>query len=102
MRHESIKGVCAEICKKFKHSPVFRVGGDEFAVILVGEDHFNRRTIIRSLRAQMSRHRSEGKPSLACGIADFERGRDLETADVFNRADMDMYTNKKKMKRRRV
>ncbi|MBQ6633839.1 MAG: GGDEF domain-containing protein [Ruminococcus sp.] len=99
---ESIKGACAEICKKFKHSPVFRIGGDEFAVILVGEDHFNRRNIIRSLRAQMARHRSDGKPSLACGIADFERGRDLETADVFNRADMDMYSNKKKMKRRRV
>ncbi len=99
---ESIKGACAEICKKFKHSPVFRIGGDEFAVILVGEDHFNRRNIIRSLRAQMSRQRSDGKPSLACGIADFERERDLELADVFNRADMDMYSNKKKMKRRRV
>ena len=26
------------ICNIFKHSPVFRVGGDEFIIILMGED----------------------------------------------------------------
>ena len=26
------------ICNTFKHSPVYRVGGDEFVVILIGQD----------------------------------------------------------------
>lgn len=33
-----IKNACARICGVFSHSPVFRIGGDEFVVILSGED----------------------------------------------------------------
>lgn len=41
--HESgdqlIKNTSRCICKIFEHSPVFRIGGDEFVVILTGEDY---------------------------------------------------------------
>ena len=34
-----IKGACEKVCRIFSHSPVFRVGGDEFAVISQGMDY---------------------------------------------------------------
>lgn len=34
-----IKKACARICNIFSHSPVFRIGGDEFVAILSGEDY---------------------------------------------------------------
>nr|MCR4923531.1 GGDEF domain-containing protein [Lachnospiraceae bacterium] len=34
----AIKKLCSHVCHIFKHSPVFRVGGDEFVIILKGED----------------------------------------------------------------
>lgn len=36
---EYIIGACRIICNKFKHSPVFRIGGDEFVAISEGEDY---------------------------------------------------------------
>ena len=45
-----IKGCCHMICDAFKHSPVFRIGGDEFVVLLQGTDYENRRQIYDKLR----------------------------------------------------
>ena len=33
---------CHLICDIFKHSPVFRIGGDEFVAVLTGDDYENR------------------------------------------------------------
>ncbi len=99
MGDKCLKDACAAVCRKFQHSPVFRVGGDEFAAVLRGEDYENRKNLVRSFRASMTRNKSEGKVTVACGIADFEPSHDGELADVFNRADIDMYANKKKLKR---
>nr|MCR5025109.1 diguanylate cyclase [Lachnospiraceae bacterium] len=35
----AIKKLCHLVCVIFDHSPVFRIGGDEFVVILRGNDH---------------------------------------------------------------
>ena len=40
-----IKTVSRLICSVFKRSPVFRVGGDEFAVVLQNEDYGNRKEL---------------------------------------------------------
>ena len=42
-----LKTACRLICRIFQHSPVFRVGGDEFAVILKGDDFLNRAELVR-------------------------------------------------------
>ncbi|SEQ13536.1 Diguanylate cyclase, GGDEF domain [Treponema bryantii] len=34
----AIKKLCEIVCSVFSHSPVFRIGGDEFVVILKGAD----------------------------------------------------------------
>ena len=45
-----LKGVCKTICAVFKHSPVFRVGGDEFVVILQNDDYENRAHLFDKMR----------------------------------------------------
>lgn len=56
---------CRKICAVFSHSPVFRVGGDEFVVLLTGEDYGRRRSLMsRSRRFRQTARRSESeKPS---------------------------------------
>lgn len=92
-----LKNACSDICAKFKHSPVFRIGGDEFAVILRGEDYSSRKNLIRSLRGQMTRRLADGKASAACGAADFVPGTDKALGDVLSRSEEDMKENKEKM-----
>ena len=91
-----LREACKTICDTFKHSPVFRVGGDEFAVIAQGRD-FER---IDELLGKMSDYNAEayrtGGIPIACGLARFED--DECVASVFERADHSMYENKKKLK----
>ena len=87
---------CRIICEIFKHSPVFRVGGDEFAVIAQGNDYAH----IEERVAEVSAHNAEAQRSggvvVACGMARFEN--DMCVAAVFERADHDMYENKGRLK----
>lgn len=88
------------ICNAFSHSPVFRIGGDEFAVILIGADYFDREKIISKFRKTAMHNRKNGKPVVSSGIGDFTFGTDLKVNDVFDRADAMMYENKKKLKKK--
>ena len=38
---QCLRNACSIICDIFKHSPVFRIGGDEFSAILSGQDFEN-------------------------------------------------------------
>lgn len=84
------------ICDTFKHSPVFRVGGDEFAVIAQGYDY----EIIEELIHRIEKNNLDNIQSdgivIACGMARFTD--DTSVASVFRRADMDMYANKQRLK----
>ena len=88
------------ICAAFSHSPVFRIGGDEFAVILIGADFFDREKIISKFRKIASRNKKEGRAVVSSGFADFVFSTDLKVCDVFERADDKMYENKKKLKKK--
>lgn len=101
-----IIAACNLLCQAYKHSPVFRIGGDEFVVILTGEDENNSDSIFKSLQEEMKRIsqmdiREYEKVSMAGGIAKYIPGQDKCFSDVFNRADAIMYENKKSMKSRR-
>ncbi|MBQ7516583.1 MAG: transporter substrate-binding domain-containing protein [Schwartzia sp.] len=91
-----IKGACKVICDIFKHSPVFRVGGDEFAVIAQKGDYL----IIEELVGKVGDHNREAMQSggivIACGMAKHEN--DDCVAPVFERADHAMYENKSDLK----
>ena len=83
------------VCSIFKHSPVFRVGGDEFAVIAQGRDYANIDELIATIQAGNEQGGADGI-IIACGMARYENDRSVSA--VFERADQHMYENKKKLK----
>ena len=96
--NDAIKKTCSIICDVFKHSPVYRIGGDEFAVIVQGRDYADVEDLIAQFNtAVMS---TEGEPwekiSAAIGYAAYDN--DYSVEDVFRRADKNMYERKKAMK----
>lgn len=99
-----LKGCCHHICEVFKHSPVFRVGGDEFVAILYGEDYKDRDEKVEELRKIYAESYSneEVSPwlrySASIGIAVNDQPQDnVET--VFKRADEAMYKEKAEFKK---
>lgn len=95
---EYIKGSCSIICDVFSHSPVFRIGGDEFAVILKGKDYDQRYELIKQLGVEQEDKRVNGIKPIAVGLSDFDSENDIRVQDVFERADSLMYDDKKKCK----
>lgn len=93
---------CRAICDVFKHSPVFRIGGDEFVVVLEGEDFANRDVLMEQLRMLVEESSNKADPvhgrfSIASGLAVYNAETDKTVGDVLKRADTAMYNNKKLM-----
>ncbi|MDO4803990.1 MAG: EAL domain-containing protein [Lachnospiraceae bacterium] len=94
-----IKKSCALVCRIFQHSPVFRIGGDEFVVILQNQDYENRDELISSLRRQVEENIRMGEGAVvASGLAEYQPSDDVFVVDVFNRADVQMYKDKERLK----
>ena len=93
-----IRSASALICELFKHSPVFRTGGDEFCVVLEGVDYESRDALMRDLYATCSPDAKEGEPSISAGIALFDAGSDFSSQPVYERADAQMYAFKRDYK----
>ena len=100
-----IKGCCHMICETFKHSPVYRIGGDEFVALLLDQDYSSRKELCDQLRAsyEQSAAQPDASPwlrySAAVGMA--ENAADDYSAElVFRRADEAMYRDKARMKER--
>jgi diguanylate cyclase (GGDEF)-like protein len=94
---------CQHICKIFQHSPVFRIGGDEFAVILQQQDFQDRealeqRFVTKSAENNAATENAWEKIYLAKGIAVYDPAIDHSVSDVIKRADELMYQNKSEMK----
>ena len=91
-----LRDACKIICDIFKHSPIFRVGGDEFVVIAQGQDYDR----IDDQITTVEHHNETALHScgivIACGMAKFEN--DTGVSPVFQRADLKMYNNKTMLK----
>lgn len=98
-----IMGCCHLICDTFKHSPVFRIGGDEFVVILQGKDYEERVQKTEALRNAYSESYSDTAKepwlrfSAAVGMAE-NAYDDFSFELIFKRADKAMYDDKKRFK----
>ena len=94
-----IKKACMKICGIFSHSPVFRIGGDEFVALLSGEDYAWRRTLLEQANA-IPEDRSKVRigETLAAGMAEFDEERHHNLLSVFEEADKAMYARKQYMK----
>ena len=91
-----LKQSCAIICRIFAHSPVFRVGGDEFTVIAQGEDYTNIETLLAQLRESNKTNKRTGGAIIASGMARYDGDRSVQT--VYERADSKMYKEKRRLK----
>lgn len=95
---------CRTICVIFAHSAVFRVGGDEFTVVMLGEDFDNRWALLEKAREEFRRRENDEtlppweRCSAAIGMAEYHEGRDSTVEEIVNRADKTMYREKKRMK----
>ena len=96
---ESIQRVCRMICEIYEDSSVYRVGGDEFVVIVSGEDFLNREALFEKLKNESEENgRTRSGPVVACGMATFNSEVDRNFHEVYKRADGRMYVNKKELK----
>ena len=84
------------ICKIFKHSPVFRIGGDEFAVISQGSDYENIDELLNQVYENNRQAAENGGIVIACGMARYNS--EDSVAPVFELADQRMYENKMSLK----
>ena len=88
----------------FPHTPIFRIGGDEFIMILRDEDYHNAESIIDAFNqkiATLENDKSllpEEQTSAAVGFSSFDPATDSCVYDVFRRADAAMYERKRQMK----
>lgn len=90
------------ICRAYKQlksafpdSAVYRVGGDEFVVLLEGDAYDERDALLENLKAL---NRQNGSVQVAAGMSGWQPGRDESVANVFARADIKMYQRKSEMK----
>lgn len=90
------------ICNTFTHSPVFRIGGDEFAAILESQDYDNRTALMEAFNKQTDENALKGEVVVSAGIADYIPGEDNSYDRVFQRADDAMYRRKDELKKRGV
>lgn len=98
-----IVNCCRVLCKAFKNSPVYRIGGDEFAILIQDESYDKRDELLAQVRTNMEEAAAKGvkpeeKVSIAGGIGVFDPATDDKVADVFARADAAMYENKVEIK----
>lgn len=94
-----IRNACARICGIFSHSPVFRIGGDEFVVLLFGEDYDRRTRLMERVNAIPSdRKKIRIGETLAAGMVEYRRNRHFSLLSVFEEADLAMYERKQFLK----
>lgn len=89
------------ICRVFDHSPVYRVGGDEFVAVLQGQDYENREGLMRLFDVKIAEESFTvaGEVihvSVARGLGIYKQG--MEFAAVAKVADVAMYNHKAAIK----
>ena len=95
-----IKKASQLICRTFQHSPVFRIGGDEFAVILENDDFRDREKLFAQFRKERAEIRAAAEheweqANISMGAAVYDPETDPAVIDVARRADKAMYENKR-------
>ncbi len=91
--------VASIICRTFPLSPVYRVGGDEFTVILEGPEYECRVEKMSELEHRVRVSNSNAQEpymniSVAYGLAIFDSSTDRSFEEVYRRADRKMYQMK--------
>ena len=103
-----LQGAANLIRDVFGDEYTYRIGGDEFVVILEGKAQDGAERLICTFRDRIARLQADDtlqpweKISAAAGLAKYEKGRDASTEEVLRRADEAMYREKIAMKAART
>ena len=100
---EYLKTAVRLICKTFQHSPVFRLGGNEFCAILQNEDLQKCDELTAKFESDSNTINSAAandweKVNVSMGTARYNPQLDKSVEDTASRADKIMYENKRKRK----
>jgi len=91
------------MCRIFQHSPVFRIGGDEFSVIFQNDAFRDREALLQEFTQAMAEvNVSTENPweqvRVSFGVSVYDPENDGAVIDVVRRADEHMYENKRNRK----
>ena len=98
-----LKNASLLICQVFSRSPVFRTGGDEFAVVLQNDDYNTRSELAALFNKKSADHNTLitepwRQVKVTMGLAAYDPHTDNSIDDVIRRADLIMYQNKRENK----
>ena len=106
--NEYLINACKLAGSIFGEENIFRVGGDEFVVVLTGDAVDNCKDLIRQINDEIKKFKANDelqpweKVSAAVGAGFYREGVDKNCEEVFKRADTQMYKNKLAMKAMRT
>ena len=91
------------MCRIFQHSPVFRIGGDEFSVIFQNDAFRDREALLQEFTQAMAEvNASTENPweqvRVSFGVSVYDPENDGAVIDVVRRADEHMYEHKRNHK----
>lgn len=100
MGNELLRHTVQFIRTTYAYSPIFRIGGDEFLVLVTGKDYQNRFALLEQLTPySQKRNYQQERPweqlAFAVGMSDYLPEMDTTYQEIFLRADAAMYQNKK-------
>ena len=102
----AIKKLCFIVCHVFEHSPVFRIGGDDFAAILADSDYKNIKSLVADFNSQIAAGKNDEnlsqweRLSASAGYALFDDLIDESVFDVLSRAQKDKNKKKKHLEKK--
>ena len=87
------------IAKYFPNINIYRVGGDEFTVIIDNENYSKRDAMLEGFNLAMDENVKHNKFGVvSAGMSDYVPGVDTTIIQVFTRADREMYERKHQLK----
>ena len=92
-----IKDACALICEHFTHGAVYRIGGDEFVVILQEKGYDMMLEELDMINREIEENIKKNEVVVSIGYSTLTP-EDQMFHDVFERADQMMYKRKKQLK----
>ena len=93
-----LKSAAHTICELFDHSPVYRIGGDEFLVLLLGQDYENRASIMQVLHEKSVASIGTAEPVISAGMSVYSPGEAADMHAIFEQADANMYKEKQMLR----
>ena len=99
---QALKRAAEILCQAFPMSTVFRIGGDEFVVIPSGFEYTKLEERLETLKLMLDEEKQSSdeinkQVSISVGTSVFDREKDNSYQEVFERADKNMYEDKKRI-----